>query len=194
MELKPGDCLRLGRWDGKEIEWRVLTAQGGKALLITQRAIDCLPYNDELLCSTTWKDCSLRSWLNGWFLRHAFSRSERRRIVKTAVTTADNVDYVYGEHHASGGPDTIDRIFCLSIDEARDLFADEADRICHPTRCARENGAYMDDNGACSWWLRSPGEFQSAAADVNCDGTISEGGWYVTGDYYGVRPALWLKL
>lgn len=190
MDIKVGEQIVFGRWDGEAIVWRVLDMRDSKALLISEQAIDCLEYN-ESCCGVTWADCSLRSWLNGGFLKGAFSWSERRRIVKTTVSTEDNVDI---EHETLGGPDTVDRIFCLSIKEALSFFADEDDRICRPTQGARESGAYVYENGACNWWLRSPGESQDIAAYVMFAGIVDQGGWYVTGDYYCVRPALWLDL
>ena len=40
-----------------------------------------------------------------------------------------------------------------------------------------------------NWWLRSPGNKQNNAANVNNDGNVNENGWNVNNDSIGVRPA-----
>ena len=187
-DLKIGDCYTFGKWGGEDIEWRVLDVKEGKALLITERAIDSRQYNEEK-CDVTWQDCTLRSWLNGEFLGGAFSGSERGRISETSAENKGNAEY-----GTKGGPDTEDRVFCLSIDEVGSYFANDGDRICFPTRCAKEDGVWTDDDGVCRWWLRSPGNFQDSAAYVNVVGCVNESGCVVRSVSNGVRPALWLKL
>ena len=45
-------------------------------------------------------------------------------------------------------------------------------------------------NGLCWWWLRSPGNNQNNAANVNNDGDVNENGNNVNNDNNAVRPAL----
>ena len=47
---------------------------------------------------------------------------------------------------------------------------------------------------SCWWWLRSPGNNQNNAANVNNDGGVGSNGSRVNRDNYGVRPALWIDL
>lgn len=42
----------------------------------------------------------------------------------------------------------------------------------------------------CWWWLRSPGNNQNNAANVNSDGGVNENGNNVNNDNNAVRPAL----
>ena len=42
----------------------------------------------------------------------------------------------------------------------------------------------------CWWWLRSPGNNQNNAANVNNDGGVNENGNNVNNDNNAVRPAL----
>lgn len=42
----------------------------------------------------------------------------------------------------------------------------------------------------CWWWLRSPGNNQNNAANVNNDGGVNENGNNVNNDNDAVRPAL----
>lgn len=45
-------------------------------------------------------------------------------------------------------------------------------------------------NGLCWWWLRSPGNNQNNAANVNNDGAVNCNGNNVNNDNDAVRPAL----
>lgn len=45
-------------------------------------------------------------------------------------------------------------------------------------------------NGLCWWWLRSPGNNQNNAANVNNDGSVNSNGNNVNNDNDCVRPAL----
>lgn len=45
-------------------------------------------------------------------------------------------------------------------------------------------------NGLCWWWLRSPGNNQNNAANVNNDGNVNCNGNNVNNDNDCVRPAL----
>lgn len=55
------------------------------------------------------------------------------------------------------GNNTMDHIFCLSINEAEHYFGSDNERQCNPTAFARKQGAYVY-NDCCFWWLRSPGD------------------------------------
>ena len=43
---------------------------------------------------------------------------------------------------------------------------------------------------SCWWWLRSPGNYQNNAANVNNDGNVNNNGNNVNNDNNAVRPAL----
>jgi hypothetical protein len=77
----------FGSYDGKDIEWLVLDAQGDKALVITKDIIDRRKYNKKYV-GTTWEQCDLRQWLNGDFYTQAFSSIERSATVLTNVSYA----------------------------------------------------------------------------------------------------------
>lgn len=83
----------------------------------------------------------------------------------------------------------------LSVDEVNKYFKSDNDRICMPTLQAVNDGAWTwDDNGACGWWLRSPGAYSDYAADVYADGLVYPGGLNVDYTANAVRPALWVNL
>ena len=175
--------------NGKEaIEWIVLAKEGNRALLISRYALDCQQYNTSWT-SVTWETCSLRKWLNGTFIRNAFSSDEQRIIKSTTVTADKNPSY-----STSPGNDTTDKVFLLSITEVNKYFSSNSARQCKGTDYCYAKGAYKDTNGNCWWWLRSPGYHSDCAAYVYYDGSVGDYGDIVYGADDAVRPALWIDL
>jgi hypothetical protein len=116
--------------------------------------------------SNNWQYSEIRRWLNGEFYG-SLSDTIKSRMLDT--------------HNKNVG--TTDRVFLLSAGEAIRYFRDENDRI------ATYNGK------AHQWWLRSPGSIgANRAAYVDLDGSVNAGGYFVSDDHGGVRPAFWFYL
>ncbi len=182
------------RSNGTEaIEWQVLDVQEDKALLLSCRALDSVPYNDSY-SAVTWETSSLRTWLNDSFLNTAFTAEERERILTEEID--NGVSQCNREWHTTGGNNTEDAVFLLSYAETNQYFDSPEDRICTPTIYAVNQGAdtrLLDDGvtEAGWWWLRSPGETSAQASFVNFDGTRYTNS--VGNEYLSVRPALWIR-
>ena len=188
-----GDHFTFGNYpqgsDGEEqpVEWRVLDVEDGKALVISEKLLDYAPYN-ETYTDVTWEACSLREWMNNDFLNRAFTAHEQAKIATVTNRNPDNPEY-----GTKGGKTTRDRIFALSIDEAKKYFSDDTDRIAYTTDYTHTKGY---DYADCSdgWWLRSPGDLSLYAADVSSFGFVNRFGRDVDSDGGCVRPAFWLNL
>ena len=167
--------------------WRVLAVENGRALLITDKLIDYVKYN-ESLTNVTWETCTLRSWMNNDFLNAAFSGSQQAHIATVTNQNPDNPEY-----GTKGGKPTQDKIFALSIDETNQYFTSDSDRKAYTTDYAHEKGYDYDDRSDW-WWLRSPGVYRDDAAYVFLDGDIDQDGDHVDVNYRCVRPAFWLNL
>lgn len=168
---KVGDEIYFGNNDGHKIWWKVLSIHNHMALIISSNCICKLPYHKPG-GNITWNGCTLRQWLNNEFLMEYFTDYERAKIVKCKLNNENNPVFF-----TSGGSDTIDRVFLLSIKEANTLFANNAERA----------------TGSNWWWLRTPGNSLGNAADVGKDGQIYTSGSFVNYSS-GVRPALWLTI
>lgn len=57
---------------------------GNSTMLICQNIIDCKQYHNKD-CAITWKECSLRKWLNSDFINTAFSKDEQRALLSTEL-------------------------------------------------------------------------------------------------------------
>ena len=191
--LYEGDIFTMGRYpqgaNGEimSVKWRVLDIQGKKALLISEDLLDYIPYNDTK-SSVTWQKCSLRRWLNSYFINTAFTDDEQKLIVSVNISNPDNDEY-----GVNGGNDTKDRIFVLSIDEALSYFSSDGDRIAYSTKYTHSKG--KDSNQRSDWWiLRSPGSKSSRAASITDKGKLDADGNEVNHAGIAVRPALWLNM
>ena len=179
------------------IEWIVLKEEKNRCLCISKYLLDTKPYHN-LSENVTWKDCTLRNWLNHEFLTTAFSEEEREKILLSDV--------------ANPAQNTQDYIFLLSYDEAEEYFDDEVEdyvayekRGAYTTDYARKQGAWFleDDceekNKGC-WWLRYYGEeYENAEGKypyiscVNFDGYIECAAQDVSDADCCIRPAFWKK-
>ena len=200
---KVGDIVFLGSYEqdndttnGKEdIEWLVLAKEKNRVLVISDKALDCQPYNSSYTEEVTWEKCSLRKWLNNDFINAAFTAEERAKIPTVMVSTDKNPEY-----DTDPGNATKDRVFLLSIVEVEKYFPSNEARKCVPTEYAISNGAYTSDSytkggkATCWWWLRSPGYNRFDAASVNMYGNVDEEGSHVNNDTYAVRPAMWISI
>lgn len=153
-----GDIIKFGHYEqdgdetnGKEeIEWQVLKVESDRLMVISKYALDCKQYNS-VKTDITWENCSLRKWLNNDFKNAAFTTDEQQKILSVTLKNNDNKGY-----GTSGGNDTNDQIFCLSLDEAESLFgaytwySDEnsfygfnPNLFCEPTQYTVNNGAFV---------------------------------------------------
>ncbi|MBR4234895.1 MAG: fibronectin type III domain-containing protein [Clostridia bacterium] len=203
--FKAGQSVKLGSYEqdnntknGKEpIEWIVLNVESdGTCLLISKYALDCRPYNAQLK-NVTWEMSALRSWLGNEFYNAAFSSAERAKIVPTSRPNADNP--AFGTY---GGSETTDYVFLLSLEDIEKYFRinrdtqpngywDGEDRLVkRPTAYAKAQGAATAANGACRWWLTTPGSGSDHAVSVDSDGRAILRGNSVNTGLYCVVPAV----
>ena len=170
-EYAVGNQVKLGRYAGEDIVWQVMEERGKMRLLLATRILAQRPYNERYV-DTSWRECSLRRWLNGEFLREAFTLEERTKILNTRVDNPPNPTYC-----TNGGMGSVDKLFALSLGEAEEYF---------PTDEARMAGDW--------WWLRSPGSNLLSAASVYKDGSVYGTGINIDYTDGGVRPAMWVLL
>lgn len=193
LDVHVGGIVKFGQYpqgangEVKPIEWRVLDIKDGKVLLLTEKLLDYVSYNEEYT-KVTWETCTLRKWMNNDFIRKAFSSDEQRKIA--TVTNANPNNPKYG---TKGGNPTQDKVFALSMDEVKRYFLTDKSMKVYTTDYAhKQDHDWIDRSDR--WWLRSPGRYSDYAAYV-----ISDGGVHVIGSdvyYYDVaaRLALWLNL
>ena len=190
-QIKVGDTILFGKyrqssdWDDPfkkdPIEWLVLDVQDDRALVITKQSFDRMEFEDRKDV-ITWKNSSVREWLNVHFFNGAFTRDQQSKILTTEIVT-------YDDDPLTDDPErkTQDKLFLFSKSELEKYFPTEESRKCDAT-------AYTDvmqPSAANWWWLRSPGLATSYALRVKADGSISTAS---IGSFGSVRPAMWVTL
>ena len=237
--LYTGDTITLGHYEqdndttnGKEpITWRVIhTSNEGKVLVISEKALDVQQYNTTNVPGSTenaWDKSTIRSWLNGYpasyntvgndyttdnFIDTAFTAEEQARIVESNVPAHANPD-----HKTPQGDDTTDKVFLLSIPEAKEYLPGAKNYAAEATQYVIKKGAQVYGaeskqeslDGTCTdahcyvihWWLRTKGGGGHAAAAVGYVGVdglghelggVSNLGITITSSSTAVRPAMWI--
>ncbi|MBR6089912.1 MAG: hypothetical protein IKP86_08260, partial [Anaerolineaceae bacterium] len=201
------------------IKWRILSLKNGKALLLSDRTLDCSPFNltDE---EVSWQNSTVRSWLNGYdgsrnrdgvdysgkgFLDKAFTPDEQEALLQTVNITPNNPDY-----ETDSGPAASDRVFLLSNEEvfagaaAADYgfyagrgFDDPAKRF-ESTTYAKCRGTWWSPveeyRGNSFWFMRTSGYTPHNVTYI-CDfGYVYSRGTTVTIDDAGILPAIRIDL
>lgn len=189
-EFAEGNTIDLGRYeqdndpaDGPEtISWKVICSQAGRALLLSEKVIDAMPFMpdkrrtelNDLDADEIWKQSEICQWMNQVFSR-SFSEQE------TAMLTT----------HETG-----DLFFILDNKEYKQYCGEEASNDLTATDYALSKDIQHHDllyyskvsNGtrvpgtAVTWWIRT--------------GAIKEGGYLYPDDLgviAGVRPAVWFS-
>ncbi|MGN0529113.1 MAG: DUF6273 domain-containing protein [Eubacterium sp.] len=177
-----------------EITWIVVKKEDDRALLVSREVLASMPYKkskDEPK-STSWKESTVRKWLNDDFYDEAFSKKEKKRILTTDVSNSDPYKY------ATPGADTQDKIFLLSKKELDEYMTDKDWMKAKETEYLREkNGdeGFLSNNPQkYRWWTRDVCLDTTKAVYVKTNGSVKDEGSNTNNEYMGVRPAMWISI
>ncbi|MCM1500593.1 MAG: DUF6273 domain-containing protein [Clostridium sp.] len=180
------DLVELGTYNEKSIRWRVLHTEGDDAYLLSDRVLAYRKYHEESDIPVTWKDSTLRSWLNSEFYEQAFTEAEKNGIRQYTYKDSDNPWY-----GTEGGEATEDYVTILSLKDVVNLEYGFPTDYCFKHSAWK---AYGQDGVRNWWWLRSPGINEFYVSSVHSDGYMDPDGGYVDKPMGGVRPALYVNL
>ena len=187
----------------------MLDVQPGKALVISRCGLDTRQYNARW-SDITWRDSTLRKWLNDEFLSQAFTSDELAAVLTTNVD--NGARQLNGQWESTGGTNTQDRLFLLSYAEVVKYFPEEKDRAAVYTDAAikavNDGSMSFEDlkaafykyyDGCYHWYLRSFKEGDFLTGNVNFPEMIqADGSTSFMGTSpiltYGIRPAMVLDL
>ena len=199
-----GNYYKNNDYKLEPIEWKVISKQKDKALLMSRYGLDYKPFN-EMDTQATWETSSLRKWLNEVFYNKAFSDEEKKSIIK-------NLSKVQSGSNGNTGRDTYDYVTLLShsdLSKYLDLNAliQENDDItkydslkCYQTRYAlnvyerKYNKKMRDEYNPQKWWLRDiMPTYKSALIYDYQDMALSETARFTSTNIL-VRPAIWVAI
>ena len=173
-QTRTGDCF--------PIEWMIIDETADSFLIISKKCIDCQQYHDDWQV-VSWKNSSIRNWLNTLFYNFAFNEKEKSKIIKTKRSVLNTLSI-------TDNLDTEDFVFLLNENEVMDYFQNQEMRKCRPTVHTIIKGMDNYEKG-CWWWLQNPGKKAEYCA-VGINGNIYNFGIYMT-YYHGIRPCLWIQ-
>lgn len=185
----PGQVVVFGQYEqdnntrnGKEpVEWIVLKVEGSRALLLSRYALDVQRFNSKWV-KISWKDCSLRQWMNGTFYNECFTETQRASVLRTTLQS----------NYVNSGVQTQDYVFPLSKSEC-EQYLSPAMMYCTASRYAQAQQA-ATSNGYCYWQLRDTSTRKNDNNRVEPDGTICEYGSNTNAAGVSVRPAIWVNI
>lgn len=149
----------------------------------------------------TWENSELRQYLNGRFLRTAFTGDEQERILVSELQNSDNP--IYG---TDGGNTTYDMIFVLSLEEAENYFTTENVKsyltpsviMRHKPYSKKELDLLKENGGRYpseSFMLRTPGEnaYGVCVLDMKSKSKQSWKNRRISTWELPIRPAMWIS-
>lgn len=185
------DLAGLGTYEGKTLTWRVLQISGNDVFLLSDQILIDREYHG-YYGEITWKDSTLRAWLNGEFYRETFNGEEQVGIRSYLYGNPDNPYY-----GTEGGEESTDDISLLSLEDIiNPAYGFPTNYDCeHSARIAYRAEDASDSQDGGGWWLRSPGGDTDSAAFVSNYGDVGVKGDNVYSHIWdGVRPVLHFNL
>lgn len=180
-----GDTFTFGTFEqdgnldnGPEpIEWVILdTEYDGHVLAISVCGLDSRGFHKSNK-AVSWANSDLREWLNSSFPHSAFTESEQNRVRPTQTDGSQ------------------DQFFVLSLNEAKQYFDNDNQRLCTATDYAVEQGAYVNPSNGGSWWvLRTSGTSGAYITNVFSDGSLDTRGGKLSDARGVIRPAMWIDM
>ncbi|MDR1735211.1 MAG: toll/interleukin-1 receptor domain-containing protein [Oscillospiraceae bacterium] len=170
----PGSTVAFGPFD-----WRVLAAENGKALLLSEAVVATKAFDTgKRKSDASYEESSIRKWLNTSFLRMLpdTERMPSGRRISIAETEMECNGRIFK-----------DKVFLLSYEEVLANLPTNYLRIAYTIEKKKRTGT------GTWWWLRTPGSNPNSFANVIATGAVDRYGSGVS-NTGGVRPALWLNL
>lgn len=79
-KYKPGNIVEFGNYDGRKLEWIVLSKEGDRAYLVSKDLVDEHKAFNEDGSPAEWNESTLNDWLNSDFVGQCFDDDEKKAI------------------------------------------------------------------------------------------------------------------
>ena len=141
-------------------------------------------YGDQLDSSlntiTNWKSSSVRQWLNGAFLKKAFTGDEQKMIMNTKVS--------YNQANKWPWPFTNDKIYLATYPETQNL----SDQRCKPTVFVKAKEKAFASHDYAPWWRRVTAAFYPSATLTTSEGERAD--FSPNSEGVMVRPVMRIRI
>lgn len=202
---------KQGFFKMEPIRWRVLSVEGSSAFLMADQILDSHCFNeypwkdknqngkadeDEII---TWKDSSLRSWLNNEFYNKAFSSKEKDAILQSEHEnegSTEKEETINGRFLFPEGGVTQDKVFLLSRSEAEnEKYGMPNNGIGLVSRQTTYTDYGKKDRrwSTVKYWLRAPRAYGVYEGDFGWS-IYADAGEPTVESHDGVRPCVYINL
>ena len=181
------------------IKWDVIKSDDNKVMLIADLIVDAQEFynsdstekflhNGKEGYRNNYELSNIRIWLNNTFYNTSFNEYQKGLIQTTEV---DNTTGVTAEYACDN---TLDKVFLLSVSEARNLINNNTARKRIGSDYAKSQGLiYKSSTTYTIWRLRTPYQNERNSC-IDETGPINGNGGSTSCLRYGIVPALWISL
>lgn len=178
------DYIEFGKYNNKPIEWLVLKADRGEALVVSKYVLKSIPFAKEdskKKLENWWNISEIKKWLNEEFYDEAFDDTEKDKIIEKKSFFSFKKK---------------DKITILDDGEIKKYFGTENKELVKNHTKAKLFPGEKDDNidvlnDYVPYWTRSVKHDRVSV--VKNDGDLNADGYKPTYNKIGVRPAIYIK-
>jgi len=199
INLKKGDYIYFGKYNGKNILWKVVSvSDDGMPVLLSEKVICFMPFNSgrELKAdSSNWETSTIRQWLNSTENKsYVFECSSYNKIKNDSITVnggflcAEN----FCENELSALSEGDDKVFLPSRKILSGLAAKERKKAPTADAVINDGSRYIQFRSTCWYWTQTPISTNTSSVTA----VTTSGSFYksISNDALtGVCPALNLK-
>lgn len=199
---KAGDTVLFGKYEqnnkigeSEDIEWIVLKRSGDYVTLMSKKYIDAKVFNTTENRGN-WSTSTLRKWLNGDFIKTAFSEQEQKYLYESSVSSIE-----YDADENARLTPTKDKVYILSTDEYEKYSVKKATATEY-TQFVTANYLYVGrwnyaDDEIC--WLRDVGHGVAFQTTNQVRGTDFDGSTLYETEWpnsfcYCVQPVITIQI
>ncbi len=185
-DAKPGQLIFLG-YDA--MPWQVLENKEGRLLVISKFVLECLPIDRFYKGYWDWRGCTIRRLLNAEFVNDMLTKEEQEKIIPVYID--NNTDL----HFGGDGVVAEDKLFYISLADARRYFKSDRDRMAPITKFGIRSMLWTVFDQYGHWWTRTKGILPLDTYYIRDGVPMSENSTVSGGqqEYFGVRPAMYYK-
>jgi hypothetical protein len=177
--LSVGTYVYYGTYAGVPLRWRVLDADDGALLLLSQYVVSAGAFQSdwEGKNASLYSASEVHAWLKGTFTPEAFDTTETAALLPQV-----------------GGAASGDRVFLLNAAQAKQYLPTAADRKAAPCAAAGSGQVGFSGEGLsltgpyASWWLADAASDEYTAQEITAAGKFGNQQVYYSD--LGVRPAI----
>ena len=174
------DYIEFGNYNGKSIEWIVLKADKGEALIISKYVLKSNQFyikDKKNFGENWWEISNVKEWLNNEFYNESFNSDEKNKIVEKGFMKKEKV--------------TI-----LDNKEIKNLFGMNNKLVINNHTKTILLPGIQDDNidlsdGYVPYWTKTVKSDRISV--VKSSGELNEDGYLPTHNKIGIRPAMYIK-